>query len=90
MSQGDRWFVMLGNEEFGRDYDRAHWSVMSPDGSKFAYVAEKDGMEFVVCGSRRCDSFDQIVGPVISPDGKKIAFGARKDHELWWKVMDVK
>lgn len=80
---------MVGKEKFGREHDGAHWPVMSPDGSKLAYVAEKDGMEFVVCGTSRSDPFDQIVAPVFSPDGKKIAFGARKGHELWWKVMQV-
>ena len=90
MNQGNDWFVVHGREKFGKGYEDVGDPAVSPDGSRFAFVASQGEETFVVCGNQRSASFDYVRSPVFSPDGKRIGFGARKGRELWWKVMEVK
>lgn len=90
MSQDDKWFVVVDGTKFGHEFSYSDGPAFSPDGRRFAFVAEKGGEGFIVCGDQRSESFDVVRSPVFSPDGKKIAFGAKKGNELWWKVMEVK
>ncbi|HZL71834.1 MAG TPA: hypothetical protein VFC86_05200, partial [Planctomycetota bacterium] len=90
MKQRGHWLLVHGREIFGQGYVDVGDPAVSPDGSRFAFVASQGEETFVVCGNQRSASFDYVRSPVFSPDGKRIGFGARKGRELWWKVMEVK
>jgi Tol biopolymer transport system component len=69
-------------------FDAVGTPAWSPDSTKPAYAAQKDGKWYMVVNYRRLEAFDEIFTPPYwSPDGKKVAFGARKGPDLVWRVV---
>ncbi len=58
-----------------------HYEVFSPEGSRVAYVASKDGKYFVVIGNKEGEKYDEVGVPIFSRDGKQIAYTAKKGKE---------
>jgi dipeptidyl aminopeptidase/acylaminoacyl peptidase len=60
--------------------------AFSPDGTRTAYVAARDGKRFVVVDGVKGEAFDQEeCQPVFSPDSTRVAYRAR--HGKRWSLI---
>ncbi len=55
--------------------------VMSSDGQKIAYVAEKEGKLWVMVNGEGFKGYDFVHSPIFSPDNKKLAYIAEERDE---------
>lgn len=62
--------------------------VYSGDGRSRAYVARRDGREFVVANGSAGPAFDRVVSPAFGPDGKVLVYRARQDGQRFVVVAD--
>jgi WD40 repeat protein len=77
-------------------YDRIRGLVFSSDGLSFAYVAEKDGKQFVVVSgfpgsvheAVEDPSFNRVNSIVFSPDGRHLAYVAEKGGKQFLVISD--
>ncbi len=72
----------------GKEYTYIHDPVVSPDGSSVAYIAEENGLKFVVAGGRESERYDEIWPPVYTEDGMSVIYAARRGREIY-RVQQV-
>ena len=87
----DGWVVVVDGHE-GPVFDRVVTPVFSPDGTRLAYRARKDGKRFVVVADlagatlKQHSAFEQVFPVLFTPDGKSIAYGVKDGRQLAWRV----
>lgn len=62
-----------------RQYGGVTEVTFSPDGSRWAYVAEEQGRSLIVVDGAEGPVFDRAVTPRFSPDGSFLVYRARQD-----------
>lgn len=83
---------VIVNGKQGPPFERAVTPHFSPDGSRIAYRARKNGERFVVIADtsgrtvREGRHFEAVWDAAFSPDGKYIGYGVKKMNELWWQT----
>ncbi len=85
-SGGSKARVVVG-DRLGEPFDLVGRPSFSPDGSRFAYFAERGDRRYIVVGERTVEVTGQLSNPVFSRDGTQLGYGARIGRELWWKVL---
>ena len=79
-----RYCVVLDGER-GPEYERVSELTFSPDGKRFACVAEKAGRRCIVLDGKEGSWEDDLCCPTFSPDGRALACSVRKDSS-WFMV----
>lgn len=80
IERNGKWCVIFKGTE-GPCYDSVSNPVFSPDGTQFAYVAEKDGQWVVVLSDNtETLAYDGVSSIVFSPDGTSVAIVAEKEE----------
>ena len=89
------------NDEQGDLYDAVGQIVFSLDGNNFAYIAQKNGREFLVLNGKPCSLLDPVSTPVygtqgtlmnipfFSPDGKRVAYIAGCEGAQHVAINDI-
>lgn len=74
----------------GEPMDDLLFSLWSPEGNTLAYVAQREGKQWMVVNQRLTKSYDEI-GPLLSfsRDGKSLGYFARSGRELWWVAEQI-
>jgi len=73
----------------GESFSLTGRPIFSPDGSRFAYTAERAGKRYIVIGDRALEVTGKVSDPVYSPDGRRVGYGTRIGQEVWWKILEV-
>ena len=71
--KGNKWMVVANGVE-GREYDYVRTPVLTPDRSRLAYVAEKNGREVLVVGSQEVLEGESLgfEAPVFTDGGRRV------------------
>jgi hypothetical protein len=89
---GGRSYLVVDGKAAPERFDRVVTPRFSPDGSKVAYRARKDGQRFVVLAGadarelRRFPPFEQVFAAAFTADGKAVAYGVKSQQQLLWRV----
>lgn len=72
-------FVFVNSIKYGpyfrnKDGYYASGYILSKDGKRFAFIAERDGVQVVVVDGREQGRYEKVSSLIFSPDGKKIGF----------------
>ncbi len=70
----------------GPEFDRVGPPVLSRDGRRVAYRAQRGDRSFVVVDGAAGPEAELMSDPAISADGKTVAYGERRD-DRWWLVV---
>ncbi len=87
-AKSGQWFVVHGETKLG-EFEGARFPTWSPDGSRFAFAARKDGKWRVACGAKESDPCDEIACIVWTADGKSVGYGCRVGGDLCWKTLEL-
>jgi len=80
--------AFLDGKQVGGEYEGIYSPVFSPDGSRFAFVADRGPKSFLVVNDGEGPSFDKVVTPRFTPDGTRIVYRARSDGRRFVVVAD--
>src|SRR5262249_23649109 len=82
-------FLVIDGSE-GEPFDRiVHGSgVFSPDSSRVAYAAQRQGKFLIVVDGKEGRPFDDYCNPVFSPDSQHVAYVGGKVGSRWAVVDD--
>jgi Tol biopolymer transport system component len=73
--------VIVDGKE-GEKYDIVKYVTFSPDSKHIAYVAGRDGKEFIVVDDKEeKQQYDSVRWPEFSPDSKRLAYSASVERE---------
>jgi len=94
--QPNKYFIVLDGKK-GPEYNEAvlNWSggpggrVFSPDSTRLAYYARRDGKVFIVCDDKEGPAFDSIGTLIFSADSKHVAYVAQR-NDRFFVVLDGK
>jgi hypothetical protein len=80
--------AFLDGKRVGGEYEGIYSPIFSPDGSRFAFVADRGPKSFLVVNDGEGPSFDKVVNPRFTPDGTRIVYRARSDGRRFVVVAD--
>lgn len=70
-------YIVVNGERLG-PFQQVRTLAWSPDGSRFAYVAERDSRSWAVIDGARSKEWDAIGGLAFSGDSKSVAYAAKE------------